>query len=79
MKIRVASLMGLHHSNQAKKAANKLVGNVKNERKNVPISFWNETKTFWYRSRICLIVKKQIVLIWSRICSPHPNKNDLFR
>ncbi len=22
--------------------------NVKNERTNVPISFWNETKTFWY-------------------------------
>ncbi len=29
--------------------------NVQNERTNVLISFWNESKTFWYRSRICLI------------------------
>jgi|688.fasta_scaffold1494906_1 hypothetical protein len=29
--------------------------NVKNERTNVSISFWNETKTFWYRFRICFI------------------------
>ncbi len=29
--------------------------NVKNERTNVPISFGNETKTIWCRSRICLV------------------------
>jgi hypothetical protein len=29
--------------------------NVKNVRTNVPISFWNETKTSWYRSRFSLI------------------------
>ncbi len=29
--------------------------NVKNERTNVSISLGNETKTFWYRSRICLV------------------------
>jgi hypothetical protein len=32
-----------------------LNNNVKNKRTNVPILFWNETKTFWCRSRICLI------------------------
>jgi hypothetical protein len=31
---------------------------------------------FWYRSRICLVENR---LFWSRICSPGPNRNDLFR
>jgi len=35
--------------------------NVKNKWTNVPILFWNETKTFWYRSRICLIENKSFI------------------
>jgi hypothetical protein len=40
--------------------------------------FGNETKTFWYRSRICL-VENRLLRFCSRVCSPGPNRNDLFR
>ncbi len=36
--------------------------------------FENETKTFWNRSRICLVGREQIVLIMTRICSPGLNR-----
>ncbi len=51
---------------------------VKNGSAIVPISFWKRKQNifvsfpnFYYR--------KQIVSIWSRICSPGPIRNDLFR
>jgi hypothetical protein len=34
--------------------------------------FGNETKTFWYRSQICL-VENRLFRFGSRICSPGPN------
>jgi hypothetical protein len=50
----------------------------KNERINVMISFWklNQNVLVSFSNLSCW---EQIVSIWSRICYPGPNKNDLFR
>jgi hypothetical protein len=50
--------------------------NVKTKGLTFRYLFGNETKTFWYRSRIFLVDNG---LFWSRICSPGPIRNDLFR
>jgi hypothetical protein len=54
------------------------ISNVKNERTNVLILFWkrNQNVLVSFRNLSCW---EQIISIWSRICSPWPNRNDLFR
>jgi hypothetical protein len=52
--------------------------NVKNERTNVPILFLERNQNILV-SFPSLSYGKQIVSIWSKICSPRPNRNDLFR
>ncbi len=51
---------------------------VKNKRTNVAISFWkwNQNILVSFPNLYCW---EQIVSIWSRICSPGPNRDDLFR
>ncbi len=52
--------------------------NIKNERTNVLISFWKRNQNILV-SFPNLSCWEQIASIWSRICSPGPNRNDLFR
>ncbi len=54
-----------------------LPSNVKNERTNFPISFWkrNQNVLVWFPNLCCW---EKIVSIWSRLCSPGPNRHDLF-
>ncbi len=78
---RFATLAARTTTFPAIKYAGKDIGdgnNVKNERTNVPISFWKQNQNVLV-SFPNLSCWEQIVSIWSRICSPGPNRNDLFR
>ncbi len=52
--------------------------NVKNGRRNVPVSFWKRNQNV-LESFPNLSCWEQIVLIWTRICSPELNRKVIFR
>jgi hypothetical protein len=77
-KIKMFPSLGIFKNGEFLKYEGKHFSNVKNERTNVPISFWKRDQSVLV-SFPNLSCWEQIVSIWSRICSRGPNRHNLFR